>query len=43
MLPTIDLQGKKITRLLIGGNPFSGFSHVSEEMDSEMISYYNHA
>jgi len=41
MLPTIDLCGKKITRLICGGNPLSGFSHVSAELDWEMISYYN--
>ncbi len=25
LLPTIDLCGKRITRLICGGNPFSGF------------------
>ncbi len=40
MLPTIDLCGLKITRLIIGGNPFSGFSHQSRERDEEMLDYY---
>jgi len=41
MLPTIDLCGKTVTRLICGGNPLSGFSHVSEELDREMIEYYS--
>lgn len=40
MLPTIDLCGKKVTRLICGGNPLSGFSHFSPEMDWDMITYY---
>jgi len=40
MLPTIDLCGGKITRLICGGNPLSGFSHVSSELDREMVEYY---
>jgi hypothetical protein len=40
LLPTFDLCGRKITRLICGGNPFSGFSHVSEALDWEMIQYY---
>jgi len=40
MLPTLDLCGKTITRLICGGNPFSGFSHVTSELDREMIEYY---
>ena len=30
MLPTVDFFGKKVTRLICGGNPLSGYSHVSE-------------
>jgi len=41
LLPTFDLCGKKITRLICGGNPLSGYSHVSEELDWEMICHYN--
>lgn len=29
-----------MSRLICGGNPFSGFSHVSAEMDRDMIEYY---
>jgi len=40
VLPTIDLCGKSVTKLICGGNPFSGFSHVSRDLDWEMIQYY---
>ena len=40
LLPTVDFFGKKVTRLICGGNPFSGFSHVSGQLDREMIEYY---
>ena len=40
LLPTIDLCGKKVSRLICGGNPISGFSHVSAEMDRDMTEYY---
>jgi hypothetical protein len=39
-LPTVDFFGHKVSRLICGGNPLSGFSHVSEELDWEMIEYY---
>ena len=29
-----------VSRLCIGGNPFSGFSHQSEERSREMVAYY---
>ena len=41
LLPTIDFFGNKVTRLICGGNPLSGFSHVSAELDWEMICYYS--
>ncbi len=40
MLATVDFCGKQVTRLICGGNPISGFSHVSAELDREMIEYY---
>jgi hypothetical protein len=40
MLPTIDLCGRPVTRLIIGGNPFSGHSHASAELDWEMARYF---
>ena len=36
-LPTADFFGHAVSRLICGGNPFSGFSHVSAELDREMI------
>jgi len=40
LLPTIKIGDKEVTRLICGGNPFSGYSHVSGEMDWEMVTYY---
>lgn len=40
LLPTFAIGGKRITRLICGGNPFSGFSHVSGALDREMIEFY---
>jgi hypothetical protein len=40
MLPTINLCGHQVTRLVCGGNPFSGFSHMSPDLDWEMIQYH---
>jgi len=40
MLPTIALGTHRITRLIIGGNPFSGNSHQNAQRDREMTEYY---
>ena len=40
-LPTVDLAGKRVTRLICGGNPLSGFSHFSAELDREMVAFYD--
>jgi len=40
MLPTIRLGENDITRLIVGGNPFSGNSHVNEELDWQMRDYF---
>ena len=40
LLPTVDLCGRKVTRLICGGNPLSGYSHLSAELSREMIEYY---
>ena len=40
LLPTVDFFGHKVSRLICGGNPLSGFSHVSDALDDEMIDYY---
>jgi len=36
MLPTVDFAVLTVTRLLIGANPFGGFSHQNPERDAEM-------
>jgi len=41
MLPTIRIGDHDITRLVIGGNPFSGGSHYSSELDRAFIDYYS--
>lgn len=45
--PTTDLRPKhvfignvEISRFILGGNPFSGFSHQTRERDEEMIDWY---
>jgi len=43
MLPTVNILELKVTRFIIGGNPFSGFSHQSRERDEEMLNYYTTA
>ncbi len=40
MIPVIPLAGQAVSRLIIGGNPFSGNSHVSPELDNEMQDYF---
>jgi hypothetical protein len=40
-LPLVDFCGQKLSRLICGGNPLSGYSHVSSELDREMIEYYD--
>lgn len=40
MLPTVDFCGLQVTRLIIGANPFGGFSHQNPERDQEMRTYY---
>jgi len=40
MLPTVDFVGLQVTRLIIGANPFGGFSHQNSERDAEMVAYH---
>ena len=42
-LSKVRIGGVEVTRLAIGGNPFSGFSHQSPERDREMVHYYTTA
>ncbi|MBQ6239221.1 MAG: hypothetical protein IJK56_02535 [Firmicutes bacterium] len=43
MLPTIKIGTLEVTRLIIGGNPFSGNSHVNSELSEAMRDYYTTA
>lgn len=40
-LPKVEFCGHHVSRLICGGNPLSGFSHISAELDWEMIEYYD--
>lgn len=40
MLPSVDFCGLKLTRLVLGANPFGGYSHQNEERDREMLAYH---
>ncbi len=40
MLPVVDFCGLKLTKMLIGANPFGGYSHQSEEMDRIMREFH---
>lgn len=40
-LPSTEFFGHSVSRLICGGNPLSGYSHFSAELDREMIEYYN--
>lgn len=39
-LPQVSFGQHTISRLIIGGNPFKGFSHYTPEMDMDMVDYY---
>ncbi|MBN1809849.1 MAG: hypothetical protein JW909_12350 [Planctomycetes bacterium] len=39
-VPLVDFCGLKISRLICGGNPLSGFSHFDAAMDRDFIEYY---
>jgi hypothetical protein len=40
LLPTIDFFGARVSKLIIGGNPISGHSHQTDELDAEMLDYF---
>ncbi len=40
LLPVVDFCGLKVTRLILGANPFGGYSHQTEERDKLMREYY---
>ena len=39
-LPEVSLGNVKVSRLMVGGNPFSGNSHRTTELSEEMLDYY---
>jgi len=39
-IPVVDFCGLKISRLICGGNPLSGYSHFSADMDRDFVEYY---
>jgi hypothetical protein len=41
MLPTVEFCGMNVARLIIGANPFGGYSHQNPERNVEMKSYYS--
>lgn len=40
MLPSVDFCGLTVTRLIIGANPFGGYSHQNADRDRDMRAYY---
>ncbi|MBI2297919.1 MAG: hypothetical protein HYU66_03020 [Armatimonadetes bacterium] len=40
MLPVVDFCGVHVTRLILGANPFGGFSHQNRERDEAMKSWH---
>lgn len=42
-LSTVTIGSLHVSRLILGGNPFSGFSHQSSERDREMVLYFTTA
>jgi len=41
MLPTVKIGKAEISRLIVGGNPISGNSHVNSQLDNEMTDYFS--
>ncbi len=39
-VPTVSLGGLEVSRFILGGNPFAGFSHQSRSRDAEMRGWY---
>ena len=40
MLPTRKIGNLEITRLIVGSNPFTGKSHLDENVDADMKDYF---
>ena len=43
MLPRVDFCGLPVSRLAIGGNPISGFSHQGEQRDELFSKALDHS
>jgi hypothetical protein len=39
-MPTVEFGGARISRLIVGGNPVSGNSHLNGALSQEMIDYF---
>jgi len=39
-IPKIPIRDIQVSRFIIGGNPFSGFSHRGVDCDREMVAYF---
>lgn len=42
-LPAVSLRGLTVSRLIVGGNPFSGHAHQTAALSAEMLDYYTTA
>lgn len=42
-METVKIGNIDVSRLILGSNPFSGFSHQGREMDLEMMHYWTYA
>ena len=42
-IPTVNIAGIEVSRLMTGSNPLRGMSHVSPEMNAEMKDYFTMA
>ncbi len=36
----VNIGGKRVSRMILGSNPFSGFSHQGTDRDREMVRFY---
>jgi hypothetical protein len=39
-MDTVQFGNVTLSRLILGGNPFSGFSHLTPDLDKAMVTYY---
>lgn len=42
-METVKFGNLSVSRMILGGNPFSGFSHQSPARDREMVDYFTTA